>query len=71
MNFPVGSEAILPVIGSQEAKMWWDRMVGSGMSMVVGVSGFSMESGCTRSRAILSEVVVNFVERWFFRVWSR
>ena len=65
MNFPVGSDAILPVIGSHVAKIWCERIVGSGMS-VDGVS-WSSESGWTRENAVASEVVVNLVERWFFR----
>lgn len=69
MNRPVGSEAILPVIGSQVAKMWCERMVEFGMSMEV--VSWSSESGWTNENAVASVVVVNLVERWFLRDWSR
>ena len=71
MNFPVGSDAILPVMGSEDAKMWCDRMVGSGMSEGSGASGLSMVSGCSSVSAMAVAVVVNLVDRWFLRVWSK
>ena len=71
INLPVGSDATLPVMGSQDAKMWWDRIVGSGVSLSdVSVGEFRL-SGCTKVSSNADAVVVNLVERWFFRVWSR
>ena len=70
MNFPVGSEAILPVICSLAANMWWLRLVGSGSS-VMGRSGDSTLSGCTSDKVNALFVVLNLVDRWFLRVWSK
>ena len=39
--------------------------------MSVGVIVVTRESGWTSDRARVSLVVVNFVDRWFFLVWSR
>ena len=65
MKRPVGSDSILPVMGSQDAKMWWDWLE----SLVSGVdSVFVMLSSWIVVCAVLGFVLV---ERWLQQVWSR
>ena len=68
INFPVGSDAILPVTCSHDANMWCVRMVGSDMTVGVEVVGSSRVSGWTKVSSKAESVVLNFVERWFFLV---
>jgi hypothetical protein len=72
-NRPVRSDAILPVIGSQAAKMALDRMLVSN-----GGNGGGSESGCSGGDFVgvlvgcwLVVMSFGFVDRWFLRDWSR
>ena len=69
MKRPVGSVAMRPEILSQEAKMWWLLVEVGGKSVGVSMSGSSRFPGLVMEKAM--GLLLERVERWLRRVWSR